>query len=660
MLGSAIGERGTLDTHERLQDPLVAARSAFERYDWPVAFEGFSDAKAAGPLDPEDLERMGSAAWWTGHHDECIDSRHAAYAAWLERGEPERAAGVALQLADNLREAGKRSVADGWQQRASRLLADRPQGIVHGWFEVMQARRAFLGGELDTAIAHARQALDIGTRFGERDVQALALCVNGWALIVKGAVDDGIALFEEAGAAAVGGELGPMATGLTYCMMISVFRDLSDYGRAGEWSEAARRWCARQTISGFPGVCRVHQAEILRLRGAWPEAELEAKRAADELLKFDLSSAAQGFYEIGEVRLRIGDLDGAEEAFRQVAELAPWPPEPGSSWLWLRRGDADRAATSIRRVLQDEWDPLERAKCLPVQVEIALARRDLATAHQAADELDTIAERYRSQTLAAAAAQAAGAVAAAEGHHGAAIRRLRRAVELWRAQDLRYEEARSRAELAGALRGERDLDSAKRELTAAREVFERLGAMFDARVCDERLRDLDDAPRGVVVARTFMFTDIVGSTPLIEAIGDEAWNDLRTWHDGTLRACFAAHTGEEIEHAGDGFFVAFEDASGALACAREIQRTLAEHRRDHGFAPSIRIGLHAAEATAAGGDYAGKGVHAAARIGSLAGAGEIVASASTVEGLDVRTSDARVATLKGISEPVPVVSVDWR
>src|SRR5438552_4877129 len=68
------------------------------------------------------------------------------------------------------------------------------------------------------------------------------------------------------------------------------------------------------------------------------------------------------------------------------------------------------------------------------------------------------------------------------------------------------------------------------------------------------------------VMKTFMFTDMVGSTQLVAALGDEAWEVLLRWHDETLRALFAAHQGEEIDTTGDGFFVSFDDPEAALAC----------------------------------------------------------------------------------------------
>jgi class 3 adenylate cyclase len=163
------------------------------------------------------------------------------------------------------------------------------------------------------------------------------------------------------------------------------------------------------------------------------------------------------------------------------------------------------------------------------------------------------------------------------------------------------------------------------------------------------------------VQKTFMFTDIVKSTNLAEAMGDDAWLELLRWHDETLRAAFAAHQGEEVTTTGDGFFVSFDSPDAALACAVAIQRRLADHRRQHGFAPQVRIGLHASEAAQVERDFRGRGVHEAARIAALADGGEIVASRTTVgEGSQYPVSESRAVTLKGLSEPVEVVSVDWR
>ncbi|HEY7268737.1 MAG TPA: ferredoxin [Dehalococcoidia bacterium] len=160
------------------------------------------------------------------------------------------------------------------------------------------------------------------------------------------------------------------------------------------------------------------------------------------------------------------------------------------------------------------------------------------------------------------------------------------------------------------------------------------------------------------VMKTFMFTDIVKSTNLVEALGDEAWQALLGWHDQTLRSLFVSHQGEEVVSTGDGFFVGFDSPEAAVACAVAIQRTLSEHRKAHGFAPQIRIGLHASDATQVGRNFSGRGVHEAARIAALADGGEILASRQTI-GTRQQTGDARTVSLKGISEPIEVVSVAW-
>ncbi len=159
-----------------------------------------------------------------------------------------------------------------------------------------------------------------------------------------------------------------------------------------------------------------------------------------------------------------------------------------------------------------------------------------------------------------------------------------------------------------------------------------------------------------------MFTDICRSTDLMEAMGDEAWEILLQWHDKRLRSLFAQHSGEEIKHSGDGFFIAFPAPSDAAECAVAVQRALDEHRRTAGFAPQVRIGFHQGKARRRGSDYFGRGVNIAARIGANGEAGEILASSQTLAacGDEYDTSEPRAVHLKGISEPVEVVSVAWR
>jgi len=322
----------------------------------------------------------------------------------------------------------------------------------------------------------------------------------------------------------------------------------------------------------------------------------------------------------------------------------------------------EAAAASIRRSLEDrEWDRLTHARLLPVQAEIAWRSGDAGVARAAAVELDEIADAVGTGAIRAAAEWAHGLAELTDGEPGAS-RRFVRARQLWQSVEAPFEMARACRLLAQALAAEGDDEGAAIELEAARSVFARLGAESDTREAEEWLATLGPATAAPEPARrTFLFTDITGSTVLLEAIGDEAWTDLRRWHDEELRRCFATHGGEEVDHTGDGFFVAFENPGSAVDCAREIQRRLADHRREHGFAPQVRIGVHAAEASRHEETYTGMGVHIAARIGALAEGGQILASASTVEALEgLEVEDRRAASLKGVSDRVEVLSIRWR
>ena len=642
-------------------DLVEAARQALGRHAWKEAFDLFSRADGAGGLAPEDLELYGQAAWWAGEPDTMINVRERAYAGFQSAGKSARAGLMAVQLAMDYSHRLQESVSAGWLNRATQLLEEHPDSIERAYLHRLEAVVAHEShGDHDRALEHIAKVLDIATRAGDRDLQAMALLDQGRILVAMGRLDEGQALMDEAMVAAVGGDVGPFATGVIYCNMIDSCQRIADYRRAGDWTEAARRWCERQSINGFPGVCRIHRAEIVRLRGAWAEAEAEARHACDELVKHNLlDMAGEGFYEIGEIRLRMGDLPAAEEAFHQAHGMGK-EPHPGLDLLRLAQGKEESAAASLRRALAEPADDLGRARLLPAYVEVSLVVGDVAAAREAADELSATAERFGTQALHALASHAQGAVLLAEGDPREAVERARHALKLWRSADAPYEAAGSRLLLGQAARALGDEDTAVLELRAARSAFEKLGALLDARRATELLGE--EAGPGRRVLRTFMFTDIVRSTNLVEAIGDEAWEDLLRWHDQALRACFVRHGGEEVDHSGDGFFVAFEDPASAVECAVDVQRSLAEHRRSAGFAPPVRIGLHAAEATERGGDYGGMGVHQAARVGALAEGGEILATEEVAAMVGDRypAEDHREVPLKGIAEPVRVAALSWR
>jgi class 3 adenylate cyclase len=644
---------------------LDTAREAAARYAWAEAFDHFGAADASAPLGPDDLDKMAECAWWVGKMRHCIALRERAHAAYLKDGNARRAARVAIELADHHTDLLEPSVASAWIQSASRLLENEPEGAEHAWLKMAFALAARqVEGDLEKSGVFAAEAGELAARHGDKDLFALALAMQGTGLIFMDDVDRGMAMIEEATVGAVSGELGPVATGWIYCMMITVASHLADWQRAGHWAEAAKRWCDRQAINGFPGVCRVHRAEIMRLRGSLSEAEEEASRATVELGSFNLYFTALAFRELGDVRLRMGEIDAAEEAFRQANEMGV-TPQPGLAQAQIQRGKPEAAASSLKRALADEhMGPLDRAKLRPTQLDVAISLGDIETARTAASDLADIAASYTSPVLQATAEASAAAVGLADGELGPAEQAAKRARRLFKETDFTYEAARVSLVLGRIYQAQGDADAAQFEMSSALSIFERIGAIPDADRARELLASaaLPAVAHEQRVAKTFLFSDIVRSTNLLDAIGDDAWGDLLKWHDDTLRKLFAEHGGEEVAHTGDGFFVAFEGADEAVACAISIQRSLADHRRAHGFSPQVRVGLHATEAAEVQGNYHGKGVHEAARIGALAEGGEILASVSSLECVSSApaTSNERMVTLKGVAEPVQVVSLLWR
>jgi class 3 adenylate cyclase len=648
-------------------DAVEAGRQALDRHDWQEAYERLTEADRAGPLTAEGLELLAQAAWWSGHGNESTDAWERAYAAHIAAEERSEAAMAAIRVGSDYIGRQSMSLAGGWFARAARILQDEPEGPAHGWLAYFDAMRTIGEGDLEGAMKTLRNVAQIGARFRDRDLDALAEQDMGCILALTGHPEEGGRLMDSAMTAALAGDLTPDTTGFVYCGMIAACSRLADYRRAGEWTEAALKWCERFSITGFPGICRVHKAEVLRIRGDWPDAEAEARRACDELPAYNLLLGV-GFamLEIGEIRLRLGDYRGAEDAFTRASELGR-DPQPGLSLLRLAQGEVDRAAAGIRRALDgDPQEPPHHMRLLAAQVEVALAGGDVETARRAADDLSDLAKGWDKPALQAMDAAAQGAVQLAGGDPQSALRNLRRAWQKWQEVEAPYEAAIARMRLGQAYRAQDDEEGAHLEIRAALLTFERLGATPASAEARALLGEEAGPPADDVasrrVTRTFMFTDIEKSTDLVSLIGDEAWESLLTWHDATLRRLFAENGGQDVHHTGDGFVVAFTRPGPAIECAVAIQRALAAHRRQAGFAPKVRIGLHTTEATRRGADYGGRGVHEAARVAAQANGEEILASEDTLRDLPVRfpRSQPREVRLKGIAQPVRVVGIDWR
>jgi ATP/maltotriose-dependent transcriptional regulator MalT len=476
-------------------DPLAIARDALGRHDWQAAYDAAArtgDDTIEPRQEADRLDVVADASWWLGRLDDCIDARERAYAVYESLGEHRRAGQCAMWLYEHHGFKARPSIAGAWLRRAERAVADDPECAEHGAVLLRRAEAAHGGGDLDGAAALARDAVDLGRRLGSADVEAEALQTLGRILIDQGDAADGLAHLDEAMLFAVEGRLGPYATGKVYCSLISACEALGDLRRASEWTEATTRWSQRHPFAVFPGLCRVHRASALRWHGAWADAEHEATLACEELASLNVPNAAAGFVEIGEIRLRLGDLDGAESAFRRASELGGRPPA-GQALLRLAQNRMEAAASIIRDALEAEtWNRLLRARLLVVAAQIAIAAGDLDDAAAFVDELEAVATDYDSPILLASAATARGRLHLASGDAASACSTLRAALGRWQELSVPHEVATAHTLLGLACRHRGDHEAAVTAFAAATSVFDQLGAALDARL----VRDLT-SPRSL-------------------------------------------------------------------------------------------------------------------------------------------------------------------
>lgn len=314
----------------------------------------------------------------------------------------------------------------------------------------------------------------------------------------------------------------------------------------------------------------------------------------------------------------------------------------------------------IHPALAGAEDSLPRARLIPAAVEIALAAQRVDEASALADELAATAELYSSDLLKIYSIQAQGRISAHLDQTDDAVGPLTDVVSRLVAWGLPYEAARARCDLGLVLIDQGADQLGLLEINEAKSEFSRLGAAAEL----DRISEMLDGSGSVepkAVTKAMMFTDIVDSTKLVGLIGDSDWAELISWHDRTIRGLVAIHDGTEIDHAGDGFFISFDRATDAIEAASEIQRVLKSHRRDAGFSPRVRIGIHVGSALEASEGLVGHEVHAAARVAGAALGDEVLVTEDVVDAVGNADSfgELKLIDAKGISEPVAVRPVIW-
>ncbi len=498
---------------------LRMGRESARKQAWGAAFESLLEADRQAALEPDDLQLLSLSAQLIGKEAESGEFLARAHQGFFSRGQTRQAARCACWLSFLSLLRGDRAQASGWLGRARRLLESEPECVEHGYALLPVGMLSVREGDYAAGHAAFLEAASIGQRFGDADLASLARQGQGRSLIRQGEIARGQALLDEAMVAVMAGEVSPMVAGGIYCSVIEACGEIFDFRRAQEWTAALERWCnMQQDIVPYRGHCLIRRAEILQMKGAWPDALMEAQCACERLSQPTPKPAVgPAFYRKAEMHRRRGEFAEAEQAYRQASQ---WErtPRPGLALVRLAQGQVQTAYATIRHISHEPAEPAKRADLLTAYIEIALEAHDVKAARTAADELSGIADRINAEFLNAMSAWANAAVLIEEGSLPSAISYLRQALECFRQLEAPYQVARTQALLALAYCKQGNPEAAAIEYTRARDIFRKLGATPDAARVEKLMHSAPSLGAGPLTARELEVLRMVASGATNRAI----------------------------------------------------------------------------------------------------------------------------------------------
>lgn len=466
-------------------EELDLARDALARGEFASALELLENADASCDC-AEMLELRAQAAYGAGEFEEAVQAWEDLHQHHLEQNDPEGAATAAAMIAMYLMmDTGLMAPVRGWLRTAERLLEGFDETPAHALIAMTRTYERFMSGDMDEARNQSVLAIDLGTRHDVNPAVVIGQVAAARVRIFDGDLQGGLDQLEEVGAMLMSGGADPLTTGMMYCEIICAAQGLALHDMAAQWTQVMETWRHGAAVGGINGRCRVHRAEILRMTGPCDKAEAEALGACDELRPWMRREFGWPLVELGNVRLRRGDLAGAESAFLEAYEHA-WSPQPGLALVHLARGDPETAASMITDAIEHPLDipskehppfgDLRLAPLLGAQAEIAAVLRDIETTRAAADRLTRIAEHFPGPFLRASASLARGRAALVEGDPDEAVRLCLGAVLAWVDIGAPFEAANARVALGQAHASAGRDDAARREFAAAEAAFRRFGA----------------------------------------------------------------------------------------------------------------------------------------------------------------------------------------
>ena len=464
---------------------LDDARAALDRGEWQLAL----DLAAPGPDGDASaglIEVRALAAYGHGDLEAAVTAWERLHAWHLAAGDAVGAARAAAMVAMYLMmDTGLMAPVRGWLRRAETVLQGCPEGPAHALIAMTRTYERFMCGDARGSGEQAALAVTLGARHDVPPAVMIGRVASARLRIAAGEVVEGLALLDEVAVDLMLGSVDPLTAGMMYCELICAVQGLALHDRAREWTEVMERWRHGAAFGGINGRCRVHRAEMLRMSGPCDLAEEEALGACEELRPWMRREFGWPLVELGTIRLRRGDLGGADAAFRDAHEHA-WSPQPGLALLMLERGDAAGAAAAIAdaiahpfEVPSKERPPFGDLRLAPLwdaQAEIAAAAGDVEAVRRSAEALEAIAGTYASPALASSAALARGRWRLLTGDLAGAAEDCSVAVAGWAELGAPYETAGARIVLGHVHRRAGRSEAAHREWEAARATYAHFGA----------------------------------------------------------------------------------------------------------------------------------------------------------------------------------------
>jgi ATP/maltotriose-dependent transcriptional regulator MalT len=464
-----------------IQELLAAGGQGLALGAWGEARERYEHALGLQE-SAEALEGLAVAAWWLDDVDSAISMRERAYVLRREQGQTIEAARLAGFLAwDYGAMRGANAVANGWLQRARRLVSEVPPSAEHAWLPLIEAS-FYLDTDASEVLRLSSEAVEHAHRHGALDIEMTARTLKGLALVSLGRTAEGAPLLDEGAAAATAGELhDPIAIGSCCCNMIIACERSRDFDRAGQWCEQLTAFAERTGQRPLLALCRAHHGTVMAARGQWDEAADDLAWAAGELARLRPPLAGFARARLAQLRHRQGRDQEARELLQHAADFV---------LVWLVRaevaldaGDLAAALGHAERYVRSlgRERTIEAAAAYELLVRIGIGLGDLGQAREAHQALQEIVTTVGNGSLQAAERRAAGEIAMAEGDAEGAARLFEDAVDLLHRGAAAFDLAQARLALARALGASDRPAAAVDEAHTAMAALEQLGAGRAAR-----------------------------------------------------------------------------------------------------------------------------------------------------------------------------------